>query len=81
MSPGSGATCCSTRSHPNEMGVAEVEACLTHLAVEDQVAASTQNQVLSVLPFLYAEGPCQPLEDVLELDESGLQKAVRRTAQ
>ena len=41
--------------HPNEMGAAEVEAFLTHLAVEGHVAASTQNQALSALLFLYRE--------------------------
>ncbi len=35
------------KRHPQEMGAAEVEAFLTHLAVEGQVAASTQNQALS----------------------------------
>ncbi len=39
--------------HPNEMGEAEVEAFLTHLAVDKKVAASTQNQALSALLFLY----------------------------
>jgi len=43
------------KRHPNEMGAAEVEAFLTHLAVEDHVAASTQNQALSALLFLYRE--------------------------
>ena len=37
------------------MGVAELEAFLTHLAVEGRVAASTQNQALSALLFLYRE--------------------------
>jgi Phage integrase, N-terminal SAM-like domain len=32
--------------HPQEMGVAEIEAFLTHLAVVDKVSASTQNQAL-----------------------------------
>ncbi len=41
--------------HPNEMGAAEVEAFLTHLAVERTVAASTQNQALAALLFLYRE--------------------------
>ncbi|MBD2108330.1 phage integrase N-terminal SAM-like domain-containing protein [Nodosilinea sp. FACHB-13] len=40
---------------PKEMGVAEVEAFLTHLAVEQKVAPSTQNQALSALIFLYPE--------------------------
>lgn len=39
--------------HPQEMGAAEIEAFLTHLAVDRQVAASTQNQALSALLFLY----------------------------
>lgn len=37
------------------MGSAEVEAFLTHLAVEGQVSASTQNQALAALLFLYRE--------------------------
>lgn len=41
--------------HPLEMGNAEVTAFLTHLAVEGKVAASTQNQALSALLFLYRE--------------------------
>jgi len=36
-------------------GSAEVNAFLTHLAVEGQVSASTQNQALSALLFLYRE--------------------------
>jgi site-specific recombinase XerD len=39
--------------HPQEMGVTEIEAFLTHLAVVDKVSASTQNQALSALLFLY----------------------------
>jgi hypothetical protein len=35
------------------MGAPEVQAFLTHLAVEENVAASTQNQALSALLFLY----------------------------
>jgi integron integrase len=41
------------KRHPQEMGVAEIESFLTHLAVVDKVAASTQNQALSALLFLY----------------------------
>ncbi|MDP9141241.1 MAG: phage integrase N-terminal SAM-like domain-containing protein [Pseudomonadota bacterium] len=37
------------------MGAPEVEAFLTHLAVERNVAASTQNQVLAAILFLYRE--------------------------
>ncbi|WP_036243031.1 integron integrase [Methylobacter luteus] len=43
------------KRHPQEMGVSEVEAFLTHLAVEGKVSASTQNQALSSLLFLYKE--------------------------
>src|SRR5438105_9440581 len=41
--------------HPREMGEAEVGAFQTHLAREGKVAASTQNQALSALLFLYKE--------------------------
>jgi len=41
--------------HPLEMGKQEVEAFLTHLAVEGNVAESTQNQALAALLFLYRE--------------------------
>lgn len=41
--------------HPREMGSAEVNAFLTHLAVEGQVSASTQNQAL-VAQLLYGGG-------------------------
>jgi hypothetical protein len=37
------------------MGRAEIEAFLTHLAVDRHIAASTQNQALSALLFLYKE--------------------------
>ncbi len=46
--------------HPSEVGAKEVEAFLTNLAVQGQVAASTQNQALGALLFLYRE--------VLQLD-------------
>ncbi len=51
------------------MGAEEVTAFLTHLAVERNVAASTQNQALSALLFLYRE--------VLENPLPWLQNAVR----
>ena len=43
------------KRHPRDLGAAEVEAFLTHLAVERQVAASTQNQAKSAILFLYRE--------------------------
>lgn len=39
--------------HPNEMAEPEINAFLTHLAVKEKVSASTQNQALSALLFLY----------------------------
>lgn len=41
------------RRHPRELGVDAVRAFLSHLAVEQRVAASTQNQALAALLFLY----------------------------
>lgn len=41
------------KKHPQDMGVAEIEAFLTHLAVVGKVSASTQNQAFSALLFLY----------------------------
>ena len=43
------------KRHPRDMGAAEVEAFLSRLATRDDVAASTQNQALSALLFLYRE--------------------------
>lgn len=43
------------KRHPREMGAIEVERFLTDLAVKGQVSASTQNQALSALLFLYRE--------------------------
>jgi len=57
------------KRHPQTMGAAEVEAFLTHLAVAGKVSASTQNQALSALLFLYKE--------VLSIDLSWLDKIVR----
>ena len=43
------------KRHPAQMGEAEVEIFLTHLATRGNVAASTQNQALAALLFLYRE--------------------------
>ena len=53
--------------HPTVLGAREVEAFLTHLATHDRVAASTQNQALAALLFLYKEVLKQPLEYVHEI--------------
>ncbi|MBW1750725.1 MAG: phage integrase N-terminal SAM-like domain-containing protein, partial [Deltaproteobacteria bacterium] len=41
------------KKHPKDLGAKDVEAFLTHLAVEGNVAASTQNQAFNALLFLY----------------------------
>jgi len=50
------------KRHPKDMGKIEIEKFLTHLAVEKNVAPSTQNQAFNALLFLYRE--------VLEIDVS-----------
>jgi integron integrase len=55
--------------HPSEMGAAEVEAFLSDLAVRHNVSASTQNQALAALLFLYKQ--------VLKLDLPWLGEVVR----
>jgi len=55
--------------HPATLGAAEVTAFLSHLAVHRRVAASTQNQALAALLFLY--------RDVLGIDLPWLDEVVR----
>lgn len=43
------------KRHPAEMGEEEIAAFLSHLAINRAVAASTQNQALSALLFLYQQ--------------------------
>lgn len=43
------------KRHPQEMGAPEVEAFLSHLAVDRQVSASTQNQAKAALLYLYKQ--------------------------
>jgi len=57
------------KRHPREMGEKEITAFLTHLAVDKNVAASTQNQALSAILFLYKE--------VLEVELHWLDNVVR----
>lgn len=49
------------KTHPQYMGAPEVERFLTHLAVNRKVSASTQNQALSALLFLYNDVLEKPL--------------------
>ena len=57
------------KRHPAELGAAEVTGFLSSLAVHGRVAASTQNQALGALLFLY--------RDVLEVDLPWLDGIVR----
>ena len=50
------------KRHPREMGASEVQAFLSDLAVRQHVSASTQNQALNALIFLYHEVLHLPLE-------------------
>lgn len=50
--------------HPSEMGAAEVEAYLTHLAAEGNVVATTQNQALNALVFLFKNVLEKPFDGV-----------------
>ena len=43
------------KRHPQDMGAGEVEAFLSHLAVDRQVSASTQNQAKSAILYLYKQ--------------------------
>ena len=43
------------KQHPTELGAEAVRAFLTHLAVSEHVAASTQNQAFNALLFLYKQ--------------------------
>jgi integron integrase len=49
--------------HPRDLGAEDVRTYLTHLATALQVGASTQNQALNALVFLYREVLHQPLGD------------------
>jgi len=57
------------RRHPRDLGQAEIEAFLTHLAVKRNVSPATQSQALSALLFLYRE--------VLQQDLPWLENVVR----
>ena len=59
------------KRHPHDMGATQVEAYLSHLAVNRNVSASTQNQALPALLFLYKQ--------VLEVDLPWLDNIERAT--
>ena len=54
------------KRHPQDMGEKEVEDFLTHLAVVENVSASTQNQALCALVFTYRYLLKQPLSESID---------------
>lgn len=52
------------KRHPKDMGAQEIRAFLTHLAVQEKVAASTQNNALNDLLFLYRHVLKQPFPEL-----------------
>ena len=57
------------KRHPREMGADEIASFLTYLAVDKHVSASTQNQALSALLFLYKK--------VLNIEPEWIEDVVR----
>jgi integron integrase len=55
------------RRHPRNLGAVEITTFLTHLAVDRKVSASTQNQALQSLIFLYREVLQMDLPDIAEV--------------
>ena len=61
------------KRHPSEMGVLEIQAFLSHLAIERNISASTQNQALSAILFLYRYVLHKPVEfptDIIRAEKS-----------
>ena len=54
------------KTHPRNMGKKEIEAFLSHLAVQQKVAASTQRQALNAIVFLYKKVLDIPVDEKLE---------------
>ena len=55
--------------HPSDMGAAEINQFLTHLAVQEHLSASSQNQAFNALLFLYRA--------VLEVDPGRIEGVIR----
>src|SRR5918911_787558 len=58
------------KRHPNQMGASEISRFLSHLATKRNVSASTQNQALSALLFLYRQVLDQPIEWVDNIERA-----------
>ncbi|WP_430008941.1 integron integrase [Methylophaga lonarensis] len=64
----------NNKKHPREMGDNEVEAFLTHLAVQRNVAAATQGIALNALAFLYNKVLEKPLNQIADFKRSSRQR-------
>ena len=58
------------KRHPKDMGAPEIRAFLSSLATHDNVAASTQNNALNALLFLYRSVLRQPFPDLEDLERA-----------
>jgi integrase len=64
------------KRHPQEMGGPEVEAFLTHLAVDRNVSSSTQSIALNAVAFLYNEFLDRPVGDIGQFSRSKRQSTL-----
>jgi integron integrase len=58
------------KRHPDEMGAAEISKFLSYLAKERNISASTQNQALSALLFLYREVLDKPIDWIDDVERA-----------
>ena len=61
------------KRHPRDMGAPEIQMFLSHLATQKNVSASTQNQALSAILFLYRNVLLKPIEiptDLIRAEKS-----------
>ncbi len=72
------------KRHPKDMGEREINAFLSELAVKGRVSASTQNQALAAILFVYRhvlEAPVGPLDHVIRAKRSARLPAVLTKAE
>jgi len=62
------------KKHPLEMGEKEIGEFITHLAKNEKVSASTQNQALYAIVFLYKNVLKKELDDTISIYWSKSQK-------
>src|SRR5215467_3573455 len=58
------------KRHPADMGAPEIRAFLIYLAVDGEIAASTQNVALQALVFLYRHVLKQPFPELEDLEHA-----------